>query len=84
MRGHACVLGATPTGGWHADLALTLALLIGTLVVTATPLAAQSSDELVDNALSAAPGKLAAEAAVMDLEGNMLREASGSRTRDRT
>lgn len=62
------------------NLTLTLALGVGTLVLTASPLAAQSSDELIDNALSAAPGKIAAEAAVMDLEGNMLREGSNGYT----
>jgi hypothetical protein len=46
------------------------------LVLAAHPLGAQSANDLIENALSAAPAAIAAEATVTDLEGNVLREGS--------
>lgn len=57
-----------------------LVLLVGGLVLAANPLAAQSEKELISNALSAAPAEIAADAAVMDGAGNVLREGTNGYT----
>lgn len=53
-------------------------LAAGALLALASPAAAQ--EDLIANALSAAPAAIAADAAVMDGEGNVLREGSNGYT----
>jgi len=50
------------------------------LVILANPLAAQDKQKMIDNALSAAPAGIAADAAVSDWEGNVLREGTNGYT----
>ncbi|MFO7587804.1 MAG: hypothetical protein R6X22_06990 [Gemmatimonadota bacterium] len=57
-----------------------LALVVGVLLLTAGPLAAQSREELIANALSAAPAEIAAHASVVDAQGTVLREGSNEYT----
>jgi hypothetical protein len=71
--------------GTHKEVAISyrvssLALVVGVLLLTAGPLAAQSREELIANALSAAPAEIAAHATVVDADGTVLREGSNEYT----
>lgn len=57
-----------------------LALLLVAAGAAAAPAQAQTKQELIDNALSAAPAELAMHATVVDHAGNVLREGSNGYT----
>lgn len=57
-----------------------LGLGLLTIGLIAAPAQAQSKDELIKNALSAAPLAIAANATVVDHEGNLLKEGSNGYT----
>ena len=57
-----------------------LLLSVGVLPFLANPVAAQTKQEIIDNALSAAPAEIAAGATVADWEGNVLREGTNGYT----
>ncbi len=59
---------------------LSLLVLSGLVPWTAGPLHAQADEDPVANALSAAPAAIAADATVMDAEGNVLRPGSNDYT----
>jgi hypothetical protein len=58
----------------------TFVLVLFTLAVSTAPLHAQDRATLVANALQAAPASIADQAAVLDWEGNTLREGSNGWT----
>jgi len=60
--------------------ALPIILSVSALVLIVQPASAQSEQEMIENALSAAPADIAAHAAVVDLEGNVLREGTSEYT----
>ena len=59
---------------------LAAAALAALIAVTAGEARAQSAQEMIDNALSAAPPAIAANAAVVDGAGNVLKEGSNGYT----
>jgi len=57
-----------------------LLLAAGALLLLVQPAAAQNNEKIIKNALSAAPAGIAAHAAVMDFDGNILREGTNGYT----
>jgi hypothetical protein len=55
---------------------ISVSIVVLTVVFTNNPASAQNSDAVVANALQAAPASIAKAAAVMDWEGNTLKEGS--------
>ena len=64
----------------HATLALLCSLLIAVFPMTALAQDDADHSATIDNALSAAPAAIAANAAVVDVDGNIIREGSNGYT----